>query len=393
MTFYRMTPLEIACGWLAAGDPVPLPDPPGARPREVLDALLLDHLSRPPCLVAFSGGRDSSALLAAAVTAARREGLPQPVAITLTYPDSPDADEADWQRQVLDHLAVTERVRVVVHDEHDAVGPVAAPLLRRHGQIWPPNVAPTWRMMDHARGGSLLTGEGGDEVFGVKRVTALTKLLHTRTRADPRLVPLVARSLAPRPLRRRTALRECYRPPWLREPAWREVRLRCAEGDAAMALHAGRQTWQLATHRGSRIGQETLCALGDEIGVAYGQPFLDPAFVAATAEEAGFWGWTGRTTTMRHLFDDLLPRAVLERRTKATFNRAVFAGHTREFATGWDGAGVDTDLVDPGALRANWLSPLPHAPSMALLHQAWLAAQTISSEGIGKTSLPPHSRT
>ncbi|MDN5750039.1 MAG: asparagine synthase-related protein, partial [Pseudonocardia sp.] len=292
-------------------------------------------------------------------------------------PDAPDTDETDWQRRVLDHLAITEHVRLVVHDEHDAVGPVAVPLLRRHGQIWPPNVAPTWRMMDHARGGSLLTGEGGDEVFGVKRITALTKLLHTRTRADRRLYPLVARSLAPRPLRRRAAQREGYRPPWLRE-------------------HAGRQTWQLATHRGSRIGQETLCALGDEIGVRYGQPFLDPGFVAATAAEAGAWGWTGRTTTMRHLFDDLLPRAVLERGTKATFNRAVLAGHTRAFARGWDGSGVDANLVDPQVLRENWLSPLPHAPSMALLHQAWLATaggQTISSDGIGNTSFPPHSRT
>jgi asparagine synthase (glutamine-hydrolysing) len=134
-------------------------------------------------------------------------------------------------------------------------------------------------------------------------------------------------------------------------------------------------------------------ALGAEIGVTYSQPFLEPGFVAATAAEAGRWGWNGRTTTMRHLFDDLLPRAVLERSSKATFNGAVFARHTREFAHGWNGTGVDHDLVDPDVLRENWLSDLPHAPSMALLQQAWLAGQTISSRGIGNTSLPPHSRT
>jgi hypothetical protein len=52
---------------------------------------------------------------------------------------------------------------------------------------------------------------------------------------------------------------------------------------------------------------------------------------------------------------------------------AVFTRYTREFARTWDGTGVDTDLVDPVALRENWLSPTPHAPSMTLLQQAWLS--------------------
>ena len=387
-----MNPLEIASGWLVGYVRDPLPLSPG-RPRGVLDETLARLLARPPCLVAFSGGRDSSALLAAALDTARREQLPAPVAITLTYPDVPDAEEADWQRQVLDHLGVTERVELVVHDEHDAVGPVAAPILRRHGSIWPPNVAPTWRMMDAARSGSLLTGEGGDEIFGIKRITPVTKLLRTRFRADRRMWPLAAQSLAPYPVRRSVALRDRYRPPWLREHAEHQVAQRFADDAAVLPLHAGRETWQIATHRGSRLGYATMRALGAEIGVTYSQPFLEPGFVAATAAEAGRWGWNGRTTTMRHLFDDLLPRAVLERSSKATFNGAVFARHTREFARGWDGTGVDHDLVDPDVLRENWLSDLPHAPSMALLQQAWLAGQTISSRGIGNTSLPPHSRT
>ncbi|MHA6784803.1 asparagine synthase-related protein [Pseudonocardia saturnea] len=373
MPLYRMDPLEIACGWLA-DDHLRIPrqaaDP---RPRVALDTILLRCLAKPPCLVAFSGGRDSSALLAATVAVARREQLPLPVAVTLAYPDAPEADEDGWQQQVLDHVGVTERVRLVVHDEHDAVGPIAAPLLRRHGQIWPPNVTPTWRMMDQARGGSLLTGEGGDEIFGIKRITPLTKLLRHHVHADRRLYPLAAHALAPRPLRRRSALRGGYRPPWVREAAWREMERRHSDDLAAMRLHAGRQTRQVAGHRGSRIGYETVRALGTEIGVDYVQPFLEPGFVAATAAAAGFWGWTSRTSTMRRLFGDLLPRAVIDRQSKATFNAAVFAGPTREFARGWTGAGVDPDLVDIEVLRQNWLSPAPHAPSMALLHQAWLA--------------------
>jgi len=95
--------------------------------------------------------------------------------------------------------------------------------------------------------------------------------------------------------------------------------------------------------------------------------------VAAVAATGGFLGWTGRAATMRSLFGDLLPREVLERRSKALFANAVFTRHTREFARRWNGSGVDTTLVDTEALRDNWLSPTPHAPSMSLLQQAWLA--------------------
>jgi asparagine synthase (glutamine-hydrolysing) len=66
---------------------------------------------------------------------------------------------------------------------------------------------------------------------------------------------------------------------------------------------------------------------------------------------------------------------VLERTTKALFANAVFTRRTREFARTWNGSGVDTDLVDPDILRETWLSSDPHAPSMSLLQQAWLARQ------------------
>ena len=132
----------------------------------------------------------------------------------------------------------------------------------------------------------------------------------------------------------------------------------------------GRHAWQLATRRCVRRGYDTIRSLGSELDVEYVQMFGELDFVAAVADSAGFWGWTGRAATMRYLFGDLLPRAVLEHRTKAVFNNAVFTEHTREFAWQWDGRGVDPDLVDPEALRANWLSDFPHAPSMALLQQA-----------------------
>lgn len=373
-----MDPLEIAGGWVYGYDRLPMPRGPHPHPREALDRVLRRSLLRAPCLIAFSGGRDSSALLAAAVAVARREGLPLPVAVTMTYPDAADTDETAWQQQVLDHLGVTERVVVEVRDEHDPLGPIAAPLLRRHGVMWPPNFAPVRHLMDRARGGSLLTGEGGDEIFGIKRITPVTKLLRSRGRADRRLYPMAARALAPRRVRRRQ-VREVYRPPWLRESAQQRVACRHAEDLAEAALHSGRHAWQLAVRSGTRRGYETLRVLGTEVGVELVQPFHDPGFVAAYAAVSGFWGWPGRTSAMRHLFDDVLPRAVLERQTKAMFNNAVFTRRTRDFAREWDGRGVDTELVDPVVLREHWLSATPHGPSMVLLQQAWLAAEAGAS--------------
>ncbi|MFC4943919.1 asparagine synthase-related protein [Pseudonocardia sp. GCM10023141] len=370
---YRTDALETAGGWVHGYEADPLPPAYGMSPRAALDLILCEYLRRTPCMVAFSGGRDSSVLLAAATAVARREGLPDPVPITLTYPDVPDTDESTWQRQVLDHLGLTERVVLVVDDEHDPIGPVAAPLLRAYGVMWPPNVTPTWRMLDAARGGALLTGEGGDEVFGLKRITPLTKTLKSWGRVAPTVYADTARALAPAALRRRAFLRDPYLRPWVRPEVEQILSRRDADDIAFQSLHAGRGAWQFAARRCARRGYQTVRALADDLDVEYLQAFAEPGLVASVAAAAGFWGWTGRTATMRALFGDLLPRSVLERSTKAVFTHAVFTERTREFARGWTGDGVDTALVDPEALRRNWLSDSPHAPTMGLLQQAWLA--------------------
>jgi hypothetical protein len=372
-----MDSLEIAGGWLNGYEPDPLPPDPRVSPRHALDRIVSGYLARRPCLLAFSGGRDSSALLAVAVSVARREGLPLPIPVTMTYPGAAGTDESSWQRLVLDHLQLTERVVITVHEEHDPLGPVAAPLLRRYGIMWPPNFASTWRMMELARGGVLLTGESGDEVFGIKRITPLTKALKARGRANPRLYPYAVRALAPAALRRRTAFQNRYRRSWVREPVEALLGARDADDAAAYSLHAGRNAWQFAARRCVRRGYDTMRTLGREIDAEYVQTFGEPDFVAALAYAAGFWGWTGRTAAMGRLFGDLLPREVLERTTKAYFTHAVFTEHTRRFAREWDGSGVDTDLVDPKVLRENWLSESPYAPTMTLLQQAWLHTQQV----------------
>src|SRR5687767_6252 len=85
-------------GWAALrrGD-VPLP-------VTALQDVLVPALRRPPCVVAFSGGRDSALVLAGAVAAARREGLDEPIAVSVRFPNAPDADESHWQERVVRYL-------------------------------------------------------------------------------------------------------------------------------------------------------------------------------------------------------------------------------------------------------------------------------------------------
>ena len=115
------------------------PVAPGTEPLSMLEGAVLPALARPPCVVAFSGGRDSSAVLAVATGVAKKEGLPLPVPVTQVYPDNPETDETRWQELVIRHLGLTEWERVEVTGELDLLGPVARRLLTRHGLLWPPN--------------------------------------------------------------------------------------------------------------------------------------------------------------------------------------------------------------------------------------------------------------
>ena len=75
-------------------------------PLAVLRDRARSLLSCPPCVVAFSGGRDSSALLALLVGVANREGLPEPIAVTARWDEDRASDETSWQEEVIATLGV-----------------------------------------------------------------------------------------------------------------------------------------------------------------------------------------------------------------------------------------------------------------------------------------------
>jgi asparagine synthetase B (glutamine-hydrolysing) len=357
--------------------PVTLPDGTGRSPREALDDAIRPALVRGPCFVTFSGGRDSSAVLAAATALARREGHPLPVPVTRCYPDVPETDESDWQRSVVDHLGLTEWLRLELRDgESDLLGPSARTALAKRGALWPPALQTHGVVFEQVRGGSLLTGEGGDAVLGEHRITALAALLRLR-RPSRSLICYATLSALPRTARRRAARRLLRSSPqrrWLRPAAFdRHVRL-LADDVASEPWGYAAATEAISRQRSFATVVHNHTAAAAEHEVRASDPLLDHRFVAALARSAGRTGHLGRSATMRALFADVLPEPVLSRSTKASFNRVHTGAATREFARAWDGSGVDEELVDTERLRAVWLSDEPTMATGVLLHHAWLAS-------------------
>ena len=80
-------------------------------------------------MVSFSGGCDSSLVLAAAVDSARRHGLPAPVPLTVRVRGDVASDEREWQELVVRHLGLSEWIRLEVSEELDCVGDLAQSVL------------------------------------------------------------------------------------------------------------------------------------------------------------------------------------------------------------------------------------------------------------------------
>lgn len=369
---YELTPLEIAsmrCFGDDEADPLPAP---AASPVAALEAAMLPALRRPPCLLAFSGGRDSSALLAVAVRLARREGLPPPVPATLRVRDAPRAEESEWQELTARHTGVDDWVRIELTDELDFVGAAAQKLLRRHGLLWPANLHFFVPLLEEAAGGSLITGVGADivlasglpDLMGQSRARAATRNAVRRVyRALPAAArrPYVARQVAPDR-------------PWLRPDAARALTRELLElrpepvALAARLDYHYRQRTQVLTRYG--LG---LLAADEDARIVH--PFVDPGFLASLGRFLGRRGAGGRTKVMRALFGDLLPEAVVMRPTKASFAEAFCGPHSRRLIRDWDGDGVDPALVDTERLRAFWRdgSDMQRLGRTALLLQAaWL---------------------
>lgn len=370
-----LTPLELALGFVLGHDAPRSAAGADRSPLEALEPVVLRALRRSPCLVSFSGGRDSSAVLAVAVHLARREGLPDPIPATIRAPAAPWSDESRWQELVVGHLGVGDWLRVDVTDELDVVGPVAQEVLRRHGLLWPFNVHFHVPLLEAARGGALLTGIGGDELFNAatsRRAAAVLARRVPPVRRDARRIALHA---APRLLRRWWHRRsDDAAHPWLTPRGASAARRVLAVTEAAEPRRMRPRLAHVRSARYLRVGTDSLALVAADAGAEIAHPLLDAGVWASVAHRAPRGGFLGRDDAMHAIFGGLLPGELLGRRDKAGFDEVFFHDHSRALAEHWSGAGVPAGLVDAAALREHWLAPAPRAQSFSLLQAAWLAS-------------------
>lgn len=379
---FPLAPLEVASG-LVFGFGEAVPGRFGSQnktPVAAFEQAALAALQRPPCLVSFSGGRDSSAVLAVATRVARREGLPLPIPATHRFPSVALSDEAEWQELVVAHLGLHDWFRNDVDDELDSVGPVATDVLRRHGLLWPFNTFFHMPLLEAARGGSLLTGIGGDEIFGDSRWARARAVLSGAERPHPRDALRVALALAPRGLRARVLRRRLDIDfPWLRPEALKRVLDLSAAEDATEPFGWSKSFRWWHSLRYWQAAQRSLAVLAADADVRIGHPFAEPAFSAALAALPRSMRFHDRAEALAILVGDWLPATLIERTGKASFDAAFFNVHSRALTATWQGEGADPDYVDAGALREHWHSPHPDGRSFLLLQSAWLARERATS--------------
>lgn len=375
-----LTPLEIASSVLVGRDDM-LARPEATRSaRAALEESLLRALRRPPCVVGFSGGRDSSALLGCAVQVARREGLPEPVPVTLRFAGAPETEEEGWQALAIRHIGASDWVRRDFRDELDLVGPVAEAMMTRNGLPYPYNLHLLVPLIDEAKGGSFVSGHGGDQVL--YPAGRALQVLARRVRPSLRDLARIVVEMAPRSVRRsafRSRVGLAF--PWLRAETNALLTRAWLEDEVRQPFRWNSRLRELSHSRFMQLTARRIEALAGEADVAVHHPFAEAGFVFALAREAGATGFPSRTAAMEAVFTDVLPAQLIGRATKASFNGVLWNRHARAFVEGLDEQALERVLakleldaiVDPRALVAHWGKSAPLANSFLLLQACWLA--------------------
>jgi asparagine synthetase B (glutamine-hydrolysing) len=384
----RLAPLEVATGIVFGRDPR---GPAFARrsrqrPLDALEQALIPALSRPPCAISFSGGRDSSALLAVAVRVARREGLAPPVPVTLRFPQAGATDEDAWQEELVRRIGCDDWVQMRFTDELDLVGPVARRVMASEGLPYPYNLHLLLPLMEPAHGGSFVTGMGGDQaLFSAGRPL---DVLARRARPVRRDGMRIAAAAAPASLRRIALRRRVgLHYPWLSPSANAALARGWLGEEARQPLRWNARLREMWRSRFMQLSVERIASLARYAGTVPVHPFIDTGFLAALAAAAGPTGFPDRSAAMKALFADDLPDRVTTRASKASFNEVLWNRHAREFAGSLTPEAVAPllrrhalqDFVDAESLLGHWQSGEPLANSYLLLQACWLAGQEDAS--------------
>lgn len=380
MPALELTDLELAAGIAFGQGSGPVLPRTDLQPAQALADACVAGLRHEPCLVSFSGGRDSAAVLAIATRMAAQRGLAAPVPVTLRFPGVASTEESRWQELVIGHLGLSDWVRIEIGGELDFLGTRACEGLADHGLLWPANAHFHSPIFELAAGGTVLTGLDGDGLLGGWRWQRAQAVLAGRARPLPRDLMRVALALAPVPARAAVlGLRGSPHGGWLRPGSRRRLAWRLASETAGQPRRWRQRVQWFARRRYLQVGVHSLAMLARSHDVEVHHPLLDPVFLSALAAHGGPAGYGTRGRALRALLGDLLPAALLERESKAEFGMAFWGRQARCFAERWDGAGIDPQLVDAERLRTTWRQSNPPLAAATVLQHAWLISTRSSA--------------
>ena len=201
-----------------------------------MERALLAPLRRGPCLVSFSGGRDSSAVLAVATAVARREGLRRRSRRRSAFRARRTRPRRSGRRACrppgprrLDPARGDRRARLRRPGGHGRAG-APRPALAVERPL--PRAA-----LRAAHGGSFLTGIGGDELLGSSRWLHARRVLAGKVDRSRATLFAVAFALAPPRLRRPVTRRRMRAPfPWLHDDVVEQLERELANDEASCAV-------------------------------------------------------------------------------------------------------------------------------------------------------------
>jgi asparagine synthase (glutamine-hydrolysing) len=252
--------------------------------------------------------------------------------------------------------------------EVDLVGPIAAGLMQRRGLPYPYNLHLQAPLVDNARGGSFITGLGGDEAF----------------LPAARPFDVVLGSLPRRVRRRRIAKTDRLALPWLTPEANRTLGATWIDIASELPVRWDESAAVWWCSRYLQLTMAAIARLGDDNDVRIHHPFADASFVAALAKAGGRRGFQSRGAALAKLFGDLLPTEVPQRESKATFDEVLWNDYSSAFAAALVEDGLEQvlagaaleEVVDAEALHVHWSGPRGSANSFLTLQACWLSART-----------------
>jgi hypothetical protein len=378
----HLTGLELATGIVSGEGPNDIGPLVNEHPTPLaaLEDILAEALVKEPCFITFTGGRDSSAMLAVALRVARTRGLTVPTPLTMVFPHVRSSDETSWQELLLDYLGLDrsqwERIEIG-EGELDLVGPVATEMLSRHGLLYPPNALLAIPVIKHVGAATVVTGLEGDGLLGGWRPAYFADLIARRRKLHLDELASNAYQLTIRQIRHRVIRRRALPMPWLTPRAYDQFRNAWAHEKVTAPRRWDSWVHWWANRRYLGFLTDSFGILGGEHGTRPVHPLMDPRFLGALAKAGGVTGIGDRQALMHAIFGDVLPQRVLDRRTKAaTFTELVWGPQSREFSARWDGRGVDPTYVDAERLKTVWtrLEPtaVPDELTSLLLQSVWL---------------------